>query len=41
MTDWPDCPDCGTDVFVSGAHSYLHDYQCYACDEKFEQRVGR
>ena len=33
--DYPDCPECETDVFVD-ATSSLHDYRCQLCDLTFD-----
>jgi len=33
--DYPDCPECETDVFVDGC-SNLHDYRCHSCGRAFD-----
>lgn len=38
--DFPDCPDCETDVFVSGARVNAYKYVCNYCHEKFGRREG-
>jgi len=29
--EYPDCPNCETDVFVEGANSDIEDWQCHFC----------
>ena len=35
--DYPDCPDCGSDVFVATATGGGEaDYRCELCGERFD-----
>lgn len=36
MTDWPDCPECETDVFVSGCRGRSVDWRCHLCGQLFD-----
>lgn len=38
--DFPDCPTCETDVFVSGAYVDAWKYECNFCHEKFGRKEG-
>jgi len=33
--NYPDCPECETDVFVDGC-SCLNDYRCNSCGRTFD-----
>jgi tRNA(Ile2) C34 agmatinyltransferase TiaS len=40
MTEFPDCPDCKSDVFVQSDQG-INDFRCLACDGAFPERAGR
>jgi predicted RNA-binding Zn-ribbon protein involved in translation (DUF1610 family) len=36
--DYPDCPDCGSDVFVAtAADAGAEAYRCELCGERFDE----
>lgn len=36
---YPNCPECGSDIFVSGAKGQSNTYECHTCDLKFEKQI--
>ena len=33
--EYPDCPDCASDVFVDGSRRRHYDYRCNFCGLRF------
>lgn len=33
--DYPECPECDSEVFVDGNPSNKYDYICQKCDREF------
>lgn len=33
---YPECPRCGTDVFVSTSSSSVYEYTCHFCEGHFD-----
>lgn len=38
--DYPDCPDCESDVLVGGTSSNHDQYECHGCGTVFEPNRG-
>lgn len=36
MTDYPDCSDCETDLFVAGCRGRSVDWRCHRCGRTFD-----
>lgn len=38
--DYPDCPNCGTSMFVDSYRGHDADYECYQCSQRFDAPQG-
>lgn len=39
--DYPDCPECDSEVFVSGTTQGPTRYKCHLCDVRFTENYAQ